>query len=273
MTPEQMQSYTPSQLHMILSQREHILKVAKEASQQVRTGGVSPPPGFEGIQNIKPWVPSESEECRFRCCRTCRPSAEWRSFLSLDAVMNGEIPPAAATGFGFHRMGTRPVIDSDKLKNIGLRAVPLPRSQTPSTAPDLSSSLSINSSSTDEQMAEVEHLEYTESPSPGISMTNQPAHVGNIQEQSSCTNSTQDFHPLTADPLKESYSSLMTAHLTPLPPPTPEEQKILRECPSQMMKEEMEEGRFHEGPLEVDHGLAVLEESVGLGVPDFITQA
>lgn len=66
---------------------------------------------------------------------------------------------------------------------------------------------------------------------------------------------------------------MLAAHLTPLPPPTPEEHRILRECPSQMMREELEEGRFHEGPLEVDHGLAVLEESVGLGVPDFITQA
>ena len=42
---------------------------------------------------------------------------------------------------------------------------------------------------------------------------------------------------------------------------------------SPMMEEELEEGCFHETPLEVDHGVAVLEESVELGVPDVITQA
>lgn len=144
MTPEQMQTYTPSQLHTILCQRQHVrsfhagyliacvlmqihqvLEVAKESSQRVRAGDFPPPPILRGIESTNPWVPPESEECRFKCCVTCRPSAESRSFLSLDGVMNGEIPPAAATGFGFHRMGTRPIIDLDVLKNIGLRPVPL----------------------------------------------------------------------------------------------------------------------------------------------------
>lgn len=105
-------------------------------------------------------------------------------------------------------------------------------------------------------------------------MTSQPTHLENNEEQSGHTDSTEGFYPLPAEWLKENCgSSLMAAHLTPLPPPTPEEHAVLRSCPSQMMKEEMEEGRFHEGPLEVDHGLAVLEESVELGAPDFITQA
>ncbi|XXH04826.1 hypothetical protein Hte_011248 [Hypoxylon texense] len=274
MTPDQMLTYTPGQLHTILCQREHILKVAKEASQQIRTADIPPPPGYEGIKSTKPWVPPESEECRFRCCRTCRPSAEWRSFLSLDAIVDGEMPPAAATGFGFHRIGARPVIDADRLKDIGLRAVPWPRSSSISTAPALSSASSVNSSSLDEQMAEEEHIEYTESQSSETSIASQPTHLESVREQSVHTDSTEDFHPLSAEWLKENCgSSLMAAHLTPLPPPTPEEHAILRSRPSQMMKEEMEEGRFHEGPLEVDHGLAVLEESVELGAPDFITQA
>ncbi|KAI1768759.1 hypothetical protein GGR53DRAFT_351430 [Hypoxylon sp. FL1150] len=276
MTPEQMQTYTPSQLHTILCQRQHVLEVAKEASRQLRAADLPPPPGSRGAGSTKPWVPPESEECKFKCCITCRPSAEWRSFLSLDGIANGEIPPAAATGFGFHRMGTRPVIDLDIMKNIGLRAVPSPQSHSPSTTS--SSSSSTDSSSFDGQTIETEHVEYTstESQSPVTDAASQTTHLENIQEQSSDTVATESLRPLPTLPtdwLKENCdSSLMAAHLTPLPPPAPEEHAIL-ECPSQMMKEELEEGRFHKGPLEVDHGLAVLEESVVLGVPDFISQA
>lgn len=39
-----------------------------------------------------------------------------------------------------------------------------------------------------------------------------------------------------------------------------------------MMAEELQEGHFHPGPLEVARGVAVLEESVEIGVPDVITQ-
>ena len=39
-----------------------------------------------------------------------------------------------------------------------------------------------------------------------------------------------------------------------------------------MMKEELEEGRFHHDPLDVGDGIAVLEESIELGVPDFIAK-
>lgn len=39
-----------------------------------------------------------------------------------------------------------------------------------------------------------------------------------------------------------------------------------------MMTEELEEGRFHPDPLDVGDGIAVLEESVELGVPDVLTQ-
>lgn len=39
-----------------------------------------------------------------------------------------------------------------------------------------------------------------------------------------------------------------------------------------MMIEELEEGRFHPDPLDVGDGIAVLEESIELGVPDVLTQ-
>lgn len=60
------------------------------------------------------------------------------------------------------------------------------------------------------------------------------------------------------------------ASLTRLPPSTSEEDAFLqyRSPTSPMMEEELEEGHFHESPLEVDHGVAMLEESVELGVAD-----
>lgn len=65
---------------------------------------------------------------------------------------------------------------------------------------------------------------------------------------------------------------LLAAHSTPLPPPTLGEEASLNAHASPMMKEELEEGLFHKSPLEVDHGVAVSEENVGLGLPDIITQ-
>lgn len=39
----------------------------------------------------------------------------------MNAVANGELPPTAATGYGFHILRMRPVIDADVLKTIGMR--------------------------------------------------------------------------------------------------------------------------------------------------------
>jgi hypothetical protein len=59
---------------------------------------------------------------------------------------------------------------------------------------------------------------------------------------------------------------------TPLPSPTPDEDAFVYNKPTLMMEEEMEEGRFHEDPLDVADGVAMMEESVGLGVPDVMKQ-
>lgn len=67
-------------------------------------------------------------------------------------------------------------------------------------------------------------------------------------------------------------STLDRACLTPLPLPTPEEDPFFHSHPTPMMEEEREEGRIHAGPLAVEHGVAVLEESVDWAVPDVITQ-
>ncbi|KAK6209090.1 hypothetical protein LQW54_006690 [Pestalotiopsis sp. IQ-011] len=59
---------------------------------------------------------------------------------------------------------------------------------------------------------------------------------------------------------------------TPLPAPTPHEETFLRESLTLMEEQEIEEGRFHNTPLEVADGVAILEESVEMHVPDVITQ-
>lgn len=66
---------------------------------------------------------------------------------------------------------------------------------------------------------------------------------------------------------------LFRACLAPLPRSTPEEDAFFQGHPTAMMEEELEEGRFHETPLDVEYGIAVLEESVEAGVPDVVTQA
>lgn len=58
-------------------------------------------------------------------CPVCRTGAADRAYLSLDAVANGEVPPTAAVGYGFHVMGERPVVDAEILKTIGCRPAPL----------------------------------------------------------------------------------------------------------------------------------------------------
>ncbi|KAI0480272.1 ketopantoate reductase PanE/ApbA C terminal-domain-containing protein [Xylariaceae sp. FL0804] len=55
--------------------------------------------------------------------------------------------------------------------------------------------------------------------------------------------------------------TFIRASLTPLPLPDYDEYEALRGSASSMMAEETEEGRFHEEPLDVGHGVAVLEES------------
>lgn len=59
---------------------------------------------------------------------------------------------------------------------------------------------------------------------------------------------------------------------TPLPPCTPGEHTFLNEKSTRMENLEMEERRFHGGPLKVADGIAVLEESVEMHVPDVMTQ-
>lgn len=48
-----------------------------------------------------------------------------RAYLSLDGILDGDIPATAATGYGFHLHGGRPLADPNIVKELGTRAVPL----------------------------------------------------------------------------------------------------------------------------------------------------
>lgn len=49
-----------------------------------------------------------------------------RSFLSLNGIVNGDIPATAITGFGFHLQRKRPVALVKHVINLGLRPNPPP---------------------------------------------------------------------------------------------------------------------------------------------------
>ncbi|KAI1213521.1 uncharacterized protein F4807DRAFT_456867 [Annulohypoxylon truncatum] len=264
-TPEQLKSYTPEQVRTILAQREHVLNVANEESS-----GTKPPPGFEYLTPTKAWVPNEYYECQFRCCVRCRPSAASRSFLNLDEVVNGVIPPSAAVGFSFHRSG-RPVIHPSRLENIGLRPVPWPRAYASTIRTSESSFGTFECSSLEgETIADKDYIELAKSLSLKGSSTTESASTEEYQLSDAV------LPPWTHAPnwAKENTKSILfSACLTSLPDPTPEEHAVLSEHSTKMMDEEMEEGRFHKEPLKVDHSVAFSEEAVGLGLADVVTQA
>ncbi|KAI1410117.1 hypothetical protein F5Y13DRAFT_202494 [Hypoxylon sp. FL1857] len=267
-TSAQLKTYTPDQVRKILEQRENILEVAARSSSSL-----PPPPGFDCFKTRKPWVPDEVDECQFKCCPRCRPSAETRSYPSLDGIVNGDIPPSAAVGFDFQRSG-RIVIHPDRLKDIGLRAVPWPgaaaKSETStSSVSSLSSLSSLHCSSlSNEEDSEAMHAESPESLSSGDSLATES--IAADEHQLSVI--PQPPWPHSPVSSKENIRAvLFSACLTSLPAPTPEEQASLCQSSTHAKEETKDEG-FHEQPADVVYGVAILEESVKLGVPDIISQ-
>ncbi|KAI1331060.1 hypothetical protein F5Y16DRAFT_395498 [Xylariaceae sp. FL0255] len=383
LSPDQMSTYTPAQIATILKQRGNLLDVlakspASAPKQESRkrdsyfpTGSsrfrLRPPPGFE-FENIeptqekKPWVPNEEEECQAKFCHRCRPTCESRACLSIDGILRGDIPPTAVTRFGFHRMGTRPIINAEVLMNIGLRAVPWPRQNKPRPLPSptspatsldmtaeeikeaerqllkayaaeydelaamgLTSSLPADNSATsttpgsrgsvdvsstgspsplpsslldvinprghDNVRAELRPFD-SAGRSPDSSKANKKVHRfvdstdGLMNQEITDEQTTDQFEVISKDaPAASSTNSSVQSHQLikanlPQLPDHKRNQRANRTAvngkqssgnATPMMQEEMEEGRFHEEPLDVGDGLAVLEESVELGVPDVIS--
>ncbi|KAI1641020.1 hypothetical protein F4809DRAFT_637150 [Biscogniauxia mediterranea] len=347
-TPDQLRTYTPQQIATILEQRQHLLDVVRREYEGQRSfyfpshdgqHVIKLPPGFDYPRDRKPWVPEENDECQVKYCHQCRPTCEPRTYLSLDGVLHGDVSPSAATGFGFHRMGTRPIMDAETMRHIGLKAVPWPKAKH-ATLPSSLTSESSNWSISDlfeDIPPDATRVEFESSPSddnPSIGSITSPfsrrhgfnnymrppwsppptpkGWVGvrwnkegvpsfehqpficdgrsptslkiNKQTHDQVLSSidgliiepprddSEDMDLQSAKPPPPSpTTTFIRACLTPLPPPTHGEEKAIRDTASTMMVEESE-GCFHREPLDVGDGVAVLEESVDLGVPDIVSQ-
>ncbi|POR35102.1 Uncharacterized protein TPAR_04693 [Tolypocladium paradoxum] len=129
-TQKRMSNYRPDQVATLLRQRQNVhttiqlQRLRNDSTEIINSHAFST--GFEGAPGPsdfkKPWVCNIREECQYRVCPRCRPASADRAFLSLNAVANGEVPPTAATGFGFHIMGERPIVDADIIKNLESRS-------------------------------------------------------------------------------------------------------------------------------------------------------
>ncbi|KFY40333.1 hypothetical protein V495_05481 [Pseudogymnoascus sp. VKM F-4514 (FW-929)] len=141
MASGQLQSYSTQQLSTLLDQRTHVLDVAKRHSRDLELyrhneKSILNPFSILGgdiSDATKLWVPNPQDECQFKVCHRCRNVCMERSYLSLDAIANDEIPMTAVAGFGFNLLGKRPVVPRKCAINYGLR--PDPRPQTISKSP------------------------------------------------------------------------------------------------------------------------------------------
>ncbi|KAL1871422.1 hypothetical protein Daus18300_004789 [Diaporthe australafricana] len=112
---EQVKSLSAPQLAKLLQQREH-------ANEQAITDRF----GFLGLASYeRPFLKNEMQECKQTLCPACGKGmmGEEVSFLDLDGILKGDIPPTAALGFGFRKHG-RPIVDAKVVRNMGLRKVP-----------------------------------------------------------------------------------------------------------------------------------------------------
>ncbi|KLU89151.1 hypothetical protein MAPG_08125 [Magnaporthiopsis poae ATCC 64411] len=129
MTAAEAASYTEAQIEELAAQRKHALRTAKEdtfralfprstAVLRARIEAV-----VDAALGEAPWVPQEEDECQLMVCRQCRPYYSERCFLSLGGIANGDVPPTAALGFGFHVHDRRPIVDAAIARRLGLRGV------------------------------------------------------------------------------------------------------------------------------------------------------
>ncbi|KAH6627585.1 hypothetical protein F5144DRAFT_603843 [Chaetomium tenue] len=106
MSEEQLSSYTPEQLSILESQRNNVRNtIANERSI---------------LEHLTP-------ECaRDKYPYDAKPLGYERTWVSLNSVLNEDIPPNVATGFSFSFARERPVCDANVVRNIGVRPSPLP---------------------------------------------------------------------------------------------------------------------------------------------------
>ncbi|KAM0283364.1 hypothetical protein ACHAQH_002486 [Verticillium albo-atrum] len=287
-TPEQLQNYRPDQVATILKQRENVkvviqqdaTKQQNEVEEQIyafaairesrfsagaQTSPQMPAPKpnearWQELERERPWVPRPEMECTYKVCQQCRPSGADRISMSLDAIAKGDIPATAATGFGFHHFGQRPVCDVSIVAKLGLSHV--------------------EASSVMEEGHEA-HLEQSDSgtlSSAGYSMANLDDLMARHEQQF------REWQQSRQQRRSEAISALQSTEKGHLPrsPGSPDlnhvaetkeaESLLPRTVTTDMEAREMKKGRFGPSPLVVDEGIAVLEESVELHVPDVVTQ-
>ncbi|KAI3397558.1 hypothetical protein diail_10651 [Diaporthe ilicicola] len=124
LSPEQVKSLSAPQLAALLRQREH-------ANDQAITDHF----GFLGPASYdRPFLKSEIHECKQTLCPACGKGmmGEEVSFLSLNGIVEGDIPPTAALGFGFRKHG-RMIADANVVRDIGLRKAPKNKHQASET--------------------------------------------------------------------------------------------------------------------------------------------
>ena len=116
LTTEHLQTYTQKQLITIAEQRSQVQAKIKESIT----------PGKGNYPNPdKPWAPNWRHECQYKVCHACQPFGNDKSMVSIDAILNNEVMPTVATGYGFSHLRARPLAEAEIAKNIGCRPVPL----------------------------------------------------------------------------------------------------------------------------------------------------
>ncbi|KAM0264957.1 hypothetical protein ACHAQJ_000473 [Trichoderma viride] len=312
---EQLANYHPDQVAHILRQRENVQLVIQRDKVRKNSAAIlsrlAQPYGLDsascsiGLQ--KPWLCSPQEECQYRVCQNCRPGCADRSFLSLDAVANGEVPPTAAAGYSFHLLGQRPVIDARSLMNIGCRPVPLPQSSSASSDHDSPASTMSVMDLLDAQIARGRILWTGRKDDSEIeeydadfdwSLTPAVAGIasGHLKYSPGCENlgvlteTTQQWTPPPSlvndlpgnETTAEADHSDTPAQVSVLDIQQPTKDHTVGHLRELSLDESSDKSilglpyssneKFPPSPLKVAHGVAMLEESVELGVPDVITQ-
>ncbi|KXX79820.1 hypothetical protein MMYC01_203326 [Madurella mycetomatis] len=125
MSKEQMCSYTPQQLNLLLSQRDHVHETIS-CERSLAKHPVFYYARQKYPDDRRPWVPDRNCACWYSTCHRCRRSRD-KAWVSLNGVLNGDISPTVAVGFPLRYMGGRRYADAEVVKNIGYRPVPLVR--------------------------------------------------------------------------------------------------------------------------------------------------
>ncbi|KAL8417629.1 hypothetical protein RB594_001332 [Gaeumannomyces avenae] len=118
--------YSEVQIEELAGQRRRALRTARDDTFRALYPRTAPGILRRRMDSIvdtflgeAPWVPQERDECRLSVCRQCRPYYSERCFLSLGGIADGDVPPTAAVGFGFHVDESRPVIDVAVARRLG----------------------------------------------------------------------------------------------------------------------------------------------------------